>query len=603
MNERNQIGLLLIITLGLAIAINIVPVLDSFEGDAVVSDYSAVFYSDGTLEETFTYRINVEGKRFLFRFWEDRLSTIQLPSANIMLVDIEAPQGTIRYVKTYSGQLSTLDDSTADTHYQIDRLAYDNEAGAFKPGGYEIGEYTVKYTYLIKPPLEYDDEYAHLNLKLATEHLPYKKVRVAFENPGYILNSYPHPPTLRRATDGNMIVFTGSSGEDELLEFEFLMTKDALTALDGVERQVENVKGLTVDANRWYSLEFLAATGFLWVARLAGFAVPIWLYRLWSREGKEREYLVPKTLSFIPHEGRTPRIVNIVFKNSVSDYDEDAFYATMLNLHLRDKLKVTPEENGARVEILNDKGLDVYENKIIDFIRSISSDGVITPKDMKRIADNGKDSESGAKRLIGIQSKYNGLTGGSDDSVANEFTVNGHEKLFLPAIVCFVYAMAMIGLYTFSLLMEWTFLRAAGYAVVSLIQIIIAFVFPSTLFGYWKDDNLREKLQWDAFKRHLSDFSKLDRYGPEDINMWGSWLVYGTALGVGDKVAKAMGMLEIDYAPMRMVNTYPYWFMPITNAHTYHSSVRSGGRGGGFGGGGGGFGGGGGSGGGGGGVR
>ena len=222
---------------------------------------------------------------------------------------------------------------------------------------------------------------------------------------------------------------------------------------------------------------------------------------------------------------------------------------------------------------------------------------------MKRIADNGKDSEAGAKRLIGIQSKYNGLTGGSDDSLANEFTVNGHEKLFLPAIVCLVYVMAMIGLYTFSLLMEWTFLRAAGYAVVSLIQFMIAAVFPSTLFGYWKDDNLREKLQWDAFKRHLSDFSQLDKYGPEDINMWGSWLVYGTALGVGDKVAKAMDMLEMDYAPMRMVHTYPYWFMPITSAHVYHSSVRSGGRSGGFGGGGGGFGGGGGSGGGGGGVR
>jgi len=603
MNERNQIRILLIITLGLALAINIAPSLDSFEGDAVVSDYSAVFYSDGTLEETFTYKINVEGKRFLFRFWEDRLSMTQIPNAHIMLVDIEAPQGTIRYVKTYSGQLSSFDDSNADIHYQIDQLAYNNEAGAFKPDGYEIGEYTVKYTYLVKPPLEYDDEYAHLNLKLATEHLPYKKVRVAFENSGYILNSYPHPPTLRRTTDGNMIVFTGSSGEDELLEFEFLMTKDALTALDGVERRVEDVKGLTVDANRWYSLEFLAAIGFLWVARIAGFAVPIWLYRLWSREGKEREYVVPRTLSFVPHEGRTPRVVNLVFKNSVSDYDEDAFYATMLNLHLRDKLKVTPEENGARVEILNDKGLDAYENKIIDFIRSISSDGVITPGEMKRIADNGKDSESGARRLIGIQSKYNGLTGGSDDSVANEFTVNGYEKLFIPAIVCLVYAMAMIGLYTFSLLMEWTFLRAAGYAVISLIQFIIAAVFPSTLFGYWKDDNLREKLQWDAFKRHLSDFSQLDKYGPEDINMWGSWLVYGTALGVGDKVAEAMNMLEIDYAPMRMVRTYPNWFMPITTAHNYHSSVRSGGRGGGFGGGGGGFGGGGGSGGGGGGVR
>ena len=70
MNESNQIRLLLIITLGLALAINVVPPLDTFEGDAVVSDYSAVFYSDGTLEETFTYKVNVEGKRFLFRFWE-----------------------------------------------------------------------------------------------------------------------------------------------------------------------------------------------------------------------------------------------------------------------------------------------------------------------------------------------------------------------------------------------------------------------------------------------------------------------------------------------------------------------------------------------------
>ena len=65
MNESNQIRLLLVITLGLALAINVVQPLDAFEGDAVVSDYSAVFYSDGTLEETFTYKINVEGKRFL----------------------------------------------------------------------------------------------------------------------------------------------------------------------------------------------------------------------------------------------------------------------------------------------------------------------------------------------------------------------------------------------------------------------------------------------------------------------------------------------------------------------------------------------------------
>ena len=69
MNESNQIRLLLVITLGLALVINVAQSLNVFEDEAVVSDYSAVFYSDGTLEETFTYKINVEGKRFLFRFW------------------------------------------------------------------------------------------------------------------------------------------------------------------------------------------------------------------------------------------------------------------------------------------------------------------------------------------------------------------------------------------------------------------------------------------------------------------------------------------------------------------------------------------------------
>ena len=78
-------------------------------------------------------------------------------------------------------------------------------------------------------------------------------------------------------------------------------------------------------------------------------------------------------------------------------------------------------------------------------------------------------------------------------------------------------------------------------------------------------------------------------------------------MGVGDKVAEAMEMLEVDYAPMRLVPTYNFWFMPIRTASHYRAPGRSGGRSGGFsgggGGGGGGFGGGGGMGGGGGGVR
>lgn len=598
MNESNQIRLLLIITLGLALAINIVPPLDTFEGDAVVSDYSAVFYSDGTLEETFTYKINVEGKRFLYRFWEDQLSTSPLPSPHIMLVDIEAPINTIRYVKTYSGQLSTLDDVSTNTELQINSLAYRNEAGAYRPEGFAPGEYTVKYTFKIKPPLEYDDEYVHLNLKLASEHLPYKNVRVAFEDPGYIVKSYSHPPTLRKTTDMNMIVFSGSSGENQLLEFEFLMTHEVLDTLEGDQRMVQDVEFLTVNANRALWIEYMVATFSIWVMRLAGFVMPIGLYMIWNRVGKENDYVVPRTLSVIPNKDRAAWVVNLVFKKDAADFDEDGFYATLLDLHIKEKISISTEETEATIEILDDQGLDRYETMVMDFLSSIAVNNVVTPQNMNEMAERGKENSVDAASLGLIQVKFRKLTSSTDEDVAKEFTVNGKKELVKPALLSFMISILLVGAYMITSNADSVFLRALGYSVIPLLQVIIAALFPTTLFGYWKDDNLREKLQWDAFKAHLTDFSQLDRYGPEDINMWGPWLIYGTALGVGDKVAEAMNMLDVDFAPMRFVPTYYYWFRPITTARLYGSSSgRSGG------GGGGGFGGGGGMGGGGGGVR
>jgi len=598
LNESNQIRLLLVITLGLALAINVAQSLDAFEGDAVVSDYSAVFYSDGTLEETFTYKINVEGKRFLFRFWEDQLSTSPLQNPHILLVDIEAPVNTIRYVKDYAGQFSTLDETSYNTEMQINSLAYRNEAGAFRPEGYTPGEYTVKYTFKIKPPLEVDDENVHINLKLASVHLPYEKVRVAFEDPGYIVKSYSHPPTLRKTTDMNMIVFSGSSGEDQLLEFEFLMTHGVLDILEGDQRMVQDVESLTVNANRILWIEYMIASLSIWVMRLAGFVMPIGLYMIWNRIGKEKDYVVPRTLSVVPNKDRAAWVVNLVFKSDAADFDEDGFYATLLDLHIKEKIRISTEETEATIEILDDQGLDRYEDRVMDFLSSIAVNDVVSPQNMNEMAERGKSNSVDASRLGLIQAKYSKLTTSTDEKVAKEFTVNGKKELVMPAALCLMSSLILAGAFTISPNANWVFFKALVYSLIPLLQVIIAALFPTTLFGYWKDDNLREKLQWDAFKAHLSDFSQLDRYGPEDINMWGRWLVYGTALGVGDKVAEAMNMLEVDYAPVRFVPTYYYWFRPITTARLYGSS-RSGSGGSG----GGGFGGGGGMGGGGGGVR
>jgi uncharacterized membrane protein len=131
-------------------------------------------------------------------------------------------------------------------------------------------------------------------------------------------------------------------------------------------------------------------------------------------------------------------------------------------------------------------------------------------------------------------------------------------------------------------------------------QAIIAYVFPSTLFGRWAKGVYKEKREWDAFRNFLSDLSQLRKYSIEDLSVWGSWLVYGTALGVGDKVAEAMKALNVKLDAAPILSTTRTHFHPMIVATI---SSPSGSGGGGRGGGGGSHGGGGGRGGGGGGRR
>ncbi|TRO56191.1 DUF2207 domain-containing protein, partial [Candidatus Bathyarchaeota archaeon] len=215
MSERRQMLLLVAITLVIALAATQMEnIIGAAEGEAVVTQYIAVFHADGLLEETFTYKINAEGKRFLYRYWEAPLANKDLGYAQIQLLDIDVPDGTYWYLMDNTGSIYASNGIDSGSLSTISIYAYWNEAGAFNPYSYDLGEYTVKYWYKVLPPLEYDNEYAHFNLKLASDHIPYKNVRVEIENVGYIEKVYPHPPTLRQTTDKNWLIFTGSSAEN-----------------------------------------------------------------------------------------------------------------------------------------------------------------------------------------------------------------------------------------------------------------------------------------------------------------------------------------------------------------------------------------------------
>ncbi|UCD44646.1 MAG: DUF2207 domain-containing protein [Candidatus Bathyarchaeota archaeon] len=598
MSERRQILTLVVVTaiIGiLAVALTGYVALPSSDGrDIVVEEYRATFHADGTLEEEYTYAVRVQRFRMLYRNWEAPLSAEPLAEPNVEMVNVEPPEGALAYYKDHSGTVYVGGLGNAYSR-EIRSLAYDNEAGAFNPNYYPPGRYTVSYTFIVHPPIEHDDTHAHLNLKLAGEHMRYDQVTITFQDAEDIIEVYPHPPNLEVERQGSSIVVTGSSEEDELLEVELLMNREALNRLEGFPEDVANVKTRTENANSATNLKYGAATALRYGAQAFAIVMPALIYIVYYRYGREREYTVPRYLSYVPNRERKPWLVNQVFVKGVLDYDDDGFYATILDLHMRKKIRVTTKPGGLLIELLDTEVEEIYERRVIGFLQSLAEDGVFDTDRIEEIIEGLKLGEEGAAYVLGLRNRLVEITTSVDRRAASKFIVQGRGRLLPLVALSFAPLVASIALMATAPFLVRGLLSSFVLSFVSIIQAVIAVFAPPELYGRWRGDAYKEKLEWDAFAKHLSELSQIRRYPPEDVSMWGEWLVYGTALGVGDKVAKAMRALNVEIPEVHIASWMPIYFHPLVVASAPSKGrVSSGGfRGGGGFGGGSGFGGGG----------
>jgi len=602
MSESRQIGVLVGVCLVLAVlgvAGTVVLGNIGLSGSAVVSSYEARFESDGTLTEAYTYTFT-EGDRYrmLYRSWESPVSFSKLGYGYIEPVSINPPLDAVAYAKDQYGDVTIMTPG-ADSWYvetYIDSLAEYNEAGCFYASYFPAGSYNIDYTFKIHPPIEYDSQYDHLNLMLANVHIPYQQVRVVIENADYVYAVYAHPPSLKVTREGGSIVITGSAAEDELVEVEMLLYPDS-HGIDGFYSPVSDVKGKTEGANFWYSLQYYAATWLGYLGIVSVFAVPVLLYFLWSRHGREEDATVPTYLSTVPNKKRKPWLVNLVFRKDIFDFDEDGFYATLLDLHMRKMIKLEPREHGMKIQILDAGVEDPYEKKVMAFLQKLAVNGVFDTDTLNALASDVKRGKGALySRGLDVKSDLDELLHEADNRVVKGFAVSGKSRLvpaFIPGIVVLVAAFAMMFL---APVVGYMLVTPFITGVVAVFEGVAALMFPSALFGQWRPGMYKEKLEWDAFSNFLGDMAQLKKYGPEDLSMWGEWLVYGTALGVGDNVAKAMKDLNVDIDIARYHPMMYTWFRPIIVASPPSSRSGGGGgfRSGGGCGGGGGFGGGGG---------
>lgn len=611
------------------------PAVGSSSADGIaIKNYNADIYLNGTVQERFLYDIFVSGQyRMLYRAWRTPLSTERLSEPYAEPIKILAPEGTVPYVKDYEGKVRILAPNGtfySDKVYNlwpivtaIKAASSINEAGYYIKGDLKTLKASpdVDYRFVIHPSIQSDNKNSQISLNLGDKHLPYNHFTITIHDLEGKVSQVFTRPKMDISKDSQGWTISGNSIQNQPLEINFLMSSEASGLMGGFVQPSQDVEGQFLKAASDFFWKDTAATILSIAMRLLMLLAPLMLLWVYRRYGKERFFVVPSVLAYVPNN-RKPWQVNLVFKGDPFDFDKDGFYATILNLQRQNLVEIQSDDlGGLRIKLIKGPVAveDGYERKVMNFLSNNAVNDILDTKDFESKIEmlRGRaedDSKAAMDSLHAIRDDMNELMAGPGNETAHEFFVNySTASTMLVALpIALIFATGVL----FTTLGDTYPQLAFGFysSVVLLVQSSIpAFAIPKAFFGKWKQDYYKEKLEWDAFKRFLSDFATIQRYAPEDISIWKDWLVYGTALGAGDKVVKAMEQLKIPALPEAQAVVYaPTYFghihdrsseYVITKSERDALARQSSGGGGFHSGGGGGFGGGGGHGGGGGGAR
>jgi len=357
--------------------------------------------------------------------------------------------------------------------------------------------------------------------------------------------------------------------------------------MDGFPKKVNNVAELTIKTNRYELTQYSLSLILLRIIQSLSLAFPFLFLFVYIAYGREKRFIVPKYLSVTPNNKLKPWLVNLIFKSDPLNFDEDGFYATLLDLHKRGKIKIEAKNNkGLKIQLLNEEGLDIYEKRVIKFLKSLSKNNIVDTDEVKKLVEILSLNRELEWKLLELKDELLYLTKRAERNAAESYVISG-KKMLIPFISISIFLLLASILLAFNLPFYSISTILLANSFIPLTQSLIALAFPSTLFGKWRHSFYKEKLEWDAFKRFLSDLALIKKYSPKDLSIWGEWLIYGTALGVGDNVIKAMKALKVPLEELKIASNLPIFIQPIITAVPFSKTERGGFIGGGFGSGGG----------------
>lgn len=349
-----------------------------------IKDYEANLYigKNLTLEEIYSYEV-LEGRKYrmLYRDWKAPLvynGSLNTPYVKVLNLSTSS-KDMVGYVVDYKGDIFVFSDEDwikRNIEEIVDKYYIRNEVGFYNPLYIRNpGIYTTSYKFVIYPPIETDNVFYHINLKLADEHLPYKNVKInVIDENNSILDLFVYPSTFKVYKTYFGYTIEGSSPKNDPIEVEMLLKPNSV---NGFTRYVYNVEGKTISAYKKYTFvsNIVMTLKYLLMAIILLF--PLIAYIIYLKFGKEKFYVVPEYLSYVPNKNRKPWIVNLIFAGDAGFFDKEGFYATLLDLHNRGYIKIM---NGGKIEILKTdlENLDVYESDVMKFLMKYSKTMYLT---------------------------------------------------------------------------------------------------------------------------------------------------------------------------------------------------------------------------------
>jgi len=299
---------------------------------------------------------------------------------------------------------------------------------------------------------------------------------------------------------------------------------------------------------------------------LAVLTVPFFIY---FRHGREPEISYEAIYEREPPTDSRPAVVNAIMQGRIGTPTMDGFTATVMNLAnlgyislrtVRSEEKkalglfksesedilielISTESYVKETYVRDGEGLPAladFEEDVFNLLRKHASGNRISWAKLKKELGSGTDFyhfilswNKKVERHTEIDKFFR--------STGNRYiTVLGAGTL----VASFIYFTAISNYFpsdafpmTLSLNIPLIFIGAFG-----IVMIIFSGAFER-VFGRWTPEGRLYYERWTNFKRYLTDFSALKEHPPESIELWDSYLVYATALGVAEEVLKNMSLV------------------------------------------------------------